>query len=96
MRGFAVGGLITEPTLAMMGEQSRAEAVLPLEDPRAMKTIGAAIGAGGGGGLTVHVHGHVIGANDVAHLTAQISKRVGRGQAALTASNSLRVTKRSA
>jgi hypothetical protein len=95
VRGFAVGGLITEPTLAMMGEQSRAEAVLPLEDPRAMKAVGAAIGAGGGSGLTVHVHGHVIGANDVAHLVGQINKRVNRGQVNLKSSNSLRLTRRS-
>ena len=93
---FATGGLITEPTLAMMGEQSRKEAVLPLEDPQAMKAIGAAIGGSGGGGVTVHVHGHVIGAKDVAHLAGQISKRVNRGQAFLQSSNTLRVTKRSA
>lgn len=100
VRGFADGGLIMQPTRALIGENGT-EAVLPLTDPEAMARIGESIGAvvsrtGGGGGITVHVHGHVIGANDVAHLTAQISKRVRRGQAALTASNSLRVTKRSA
>lgn len=93
---FATGGLITQPTLSMMGEQNRKEAVLPLEDPRAMKEIGKAIGGAGGSGVTVHVHGHVIGAADVAHLAGQISKRVSRGQAYLKSSNTLRVTKRSA
>jgi hypothetical protein len=102
VRAFADGGLIQAPTRALIGERGT-EAVLPLTDPEAMARIGESIGAvvsragsGGGGGITVHVHGHVIGANDVAHLTAQISKRVGRGQATLMSSNSLRVTKRSA
>jgi hypothetical protein len=93
---FATGGLITGPTLAMIGEQNRKEAVLPLEDPDAMKQIGDAIGGGSGGGIHVHVAGHVIGANDVAHLVGQINKRVGRGQAHLQSSSSLRVNKRSA
>jgi hypothetical protein len=96
VKAFAEGGLITMPTLAMMGEGNRKEAVLPLEDPQAMGEIGKAIGQQGGGGLTVHVHGHVIGANDVAHLVGLINKRVNRGQVTLKASNSLRITKRSA
>ena len=93
---FAEGGLITAPTLAMMGEGNRKEAVLPLEDPQAMGEIGKAIGGGAGGGIHVHIAGHVIGANDVAHLVGQINKRVSRGQAHLQASASLRVNKRSA
>lgn len=95
VQGFAMGGLITGPTLALAGEAGR-EAVIPLDDPRAMKEIGKAVGSGGGSGLHVHFHGPVIGASDVAHLVGQISKRVNRGQAYLQSSNSLRVTKRSA
>lgn len=94
---FADGGYITGPTLAMIGEQNRKEAVLPLEDPRAMREVGKAVGAaGGGGGLHVHFHAPVVGASDVSKLTAQISKRVNRGQANLQSSNTLRITKRSA
>ena len=97
---FATGGLISKPTLAIVGEGSKQEAVLPLEDPKAMARIGEAIakatGGGGGPTLNVTVQGHVIGANDVAHLTEQISKRVRKGQATLHASNTFRVTKRSA
>lgn len=90
---LAEGGLVMGPTLAMVGESHRKEVVLPLEDKNAMGEVKKAIG---GSGVVVHVHGHVIGAADVAHLTAQISKRVNRGQAHLQASNSFRNTKRSA
>lgn len=102
VRGFADGGLVTGPTLALIGEKrGSTEAVLPLDNQDAMERIGASVAkhvaaAGGGGGVTVNVAGHVIGANDVAHLVGQINKRVSRGQATLLSSNSLRVTKRSA
>jgi hypothetical protein len=91
---FATGGLISAPTLAIMGEESKREAVLPLDDPRTTDLLRQKIG--GGGGVTVHVAGHVIGANDVVHLVKQINKAVNRGQAHLISSNSLRLTKRSA
>ena len=91
---FATGGLISAPTLAIMGEESKREAVLPLDDPRTTDLLRQKIG--GGGGVTVHVAGHVIGANDVVHLVKQINKAVNRGQAQLISSNSLRLTKRSA
>lgn len=90
---FATGGLISAPTLAIMGEESKREAVLPLDDPRTTDLLRQKIG---GGGVTVHVAGHVIGANDVVHLVKQINKAVNRGQAHLLSSNSLRLTKRSA
>lgn len=41
--GYAKGGLIKRQHLAMVGEGNRQEAVLPLEDPRAMETIGNVI-----------------------------------------------------
>lgn len=93
---FATGGLIDSPTLAIMGEDSKKEAVLPLEDPRAMAQIGQAIGENGGG--TTH-HWHVngmISPDNLAKVVKQISKAVDKGQVHLTATNSLRVTKRSA
>jgi hypothetical protein len=93
---FAEGGLVTGPVLALIGEDrnSPTEAVLPLDDEQAMGKIRA--GIGGGNTTNLHFHGPVIGANDVAHLCKIISRQVGKGQAALTASNSLRLTKRSA
>ncbi len=93
---FAEGGLITAPTLAMIGEGKSREAAIPLDDPEAMDTIGKSIaGAGGGGGAQhFHFHAPVIGASDVAKLCGQISKRVARGQAHLNASSTFKVTKR--
>jgi len=91
---FALGGLITAPTLAMIGEQNRKEAVLPLEDPRAMKTIGEALG-GGGGNIHVHVAG-LISPDNLTKVVEKINKRVNRGQLHLNSSSTLRVTKRSA
>jgi hypothetical protein len=95
---FAEGGLITAPTLAMMGEQSRAEAVLPLEDPSAMRRVGEAIGgAGGGGGIHIHLpHGSIISADTMQKFVSKMNKMVERGQLNVKASSSLRVNKRSA
>ena len=94
---FAEGGLITAPTLAMIGEQSRTEAVLPLEDPRAMQAIGESIGAGGGGGVHIHLpHGSIISADTMQKFVAKMNKMVGRGQLNVKSSNSLRINKRSA
>jgi hypothetical protein len=101
VQGHADGALIMSPILSTFAENGP-EAAIPLNDPRAMGHIGKAVAdamaahGGGGGGTTVHVHGHVIGANDVAHLVGQINKRVARGQASLLSSNTLRITKRSA
>lgn len=94
---FATGGLITAPTLSMMGEQNRKEAVLPLEDPRAMRAVGQAIGASGGGGVHFHLpHGSIISADVMHALVGKMTKMVNRGQLHVKASDSLRTTKRSA
>jgi hypothetical protein len=96
VQGFATGALITRPTLATFAENGP-EAAIPLNDPEALKAIGSAIAEHSGGGDThIHFHAPVVGASDVSKLCKQINKRVGRGQANLTASNSMRVTKRSA
>jgi len=92
---FAEGGLITAPTLAMIGEQNRKEAVLPLEDPQAMGAIGEALGGAGGGGIHIHVKG-MISPDNLHQVIQQINKRVNRGQSTLLSSHTLRVTKRSA
>ena len=92
---FAEGGLVTSPTLAMIGEGKSREAAIPLDDPEAMDTIGKAItSAGGGGSNHFRFHAPVIGASDVAELCGQISKRVARGQAHLNSSSTFKVTKR--
>jgi len=91
------GGLISAPTLALIGEESgKREAVLPLDDPQAMRTIGQAIGQEGGG-TTVHVHVEgMISPDNLNKVIGQINKMVNRGQATLHATSSLRVNKRSA
>jgi hypothetical protein len=48
--GFADGGIVTRPTLAMVGEKGP-EAIIPLTGPNAGR------GIGGGGGVTVNVNG---------------------------------------
>jgi hypothetical protein len=48
--GFANGGIVTKPTLAMLGEKGP-EAIIPLTGPN------AGAGMGGGGGVTVNVTG---------------------------------------
>jgi hypothetical protein len=95
---FAEGGLITAPTLAMIGEGFSREAVLPLDDADAMATIGKAIATYGGGGET-HNHFHIKGmiSDDVLrNVMKKMSNKVHRGQASLLSSNTFRVTKRSA
>jgi hypothetical protein len=99
---FAVGGLVTGPTLAMLGEvPGTTEGVLPLSDPKAMEHIASKIAEmmpQGGGGDTHH-HWNVQGMISPDNLTKvmkQMSRQVRTGVGALHSSNSLRVTKRSA
>jgi hypothetical protein len=64
-----------------------------------MEEIGKAIGAhGGGGGTTIHlnVHGGLIAESTIQRLCKQISKSVNNGKVKLVASNTLRITKKSA
>jgi hypothetical protein len=96
VQAFAEGGLLTGPTIMLGGEAGR-EAVLPLSNPNAMSEIGTAIGKHGGG-TTHHWHidGGMISADTLTKVVKQISRMVDKGQVHLTASNSLRLTKRSA
>jgi len=93
VQAFATGGLVTGPTLAVIGEGRKTEAVLPLDDPQAMGKIREGIG----GGATHHWHiDGLVSADHLAQIAKRISRMVDKGQVQLTASNSLRVTKRSA
>jgi hypothetical protein len=94
VQAFAEGGLITAPTMALMGEAGR-EAVIPLDDPMAQKQMRES-GVGGDTHIHFNVHGGVIAESTIAQLCKRISKSVDTGKAHLTASNSLRITKRSA
>lgn len=96
---FAMGGLISAPTLAVIGENpGESEAVLPLDNPKSMAKIGKSISENGGGGghtFNVHVKG-LVSPDTLTKVMSQISNRVGKGQGKLVSSNTFRITKRSA
>ncbi|HEX6822675.1 MAG TPA: hypothetical protein VF123_11505 [Candidatus Sulfotelmatobacter sp.] len=95
---LAEGGLITGPTLAVLGEDRKkpTEAVMNLDDPRAMKKVGQAIGEHGGANAVFNINGGLISDSNVIKLMGKMSKIVLQGKGQLHASNSLRITKRSA
>jgi hypothetical protein len=99
-RMMAGGGLVTGPTLAMIGEKpGTQEAVIPLNDDVAMDRIGKSIGEkspAGGSGHTFHVHvAGMVSPDNLTKVMSQMSKRVSKGTASLHSSNTMRVTKRS-
>lgn len=100
---FASGGLISAPTLSVIGDApSGPEAVLPLGDERVMQMIGDEIpksqGGAGAGNLAfnAHIKGGVIDSGTLKSVMRQMSKRTRKGTGLLTASNSHRITRRSA
>lgn len=86
---FATGGMITRPTMALMGEKPGSrEAILPLTDDRAMAMIVAALvkaGLGGGGGSVTAIFPNAIipgrdrdAARRIARMTApEIRRQIG-------------------
>jgi len=99
VQGFAEGGLVSAPTLAMIGEKGGREAVIPLDDPEAMSAIrGDGDGSGGGGGgIHIHLpHGSIISADVMGKFVAKMNKMVNRGQLRVQASDSFKNTKRGA
>jgi hypothetical protein len=99
---FAGGGLISQPTLAVVGDSksggSSREGVLPLDDPQAMNQIADAIASRlpqSSGGVHVHVKG-MISPDNLAKVTQQINRKVNNGQLSLHSSSTGRITKRSA
>lgn len=58
--GLASGGIVSQPTYAMIGEGNEPEAVMPLSRLREF------VGAGGGGGITVNINGGYYLSEDVA------------------------------
>jgi hypothetical protein len=96
---FAEGGLVSSPTLALIGETGQKEAVLPLDNPETMARIGKAVAqnipGGGGGGINVHVQG-LISPDNLKKVISQINDKVNKGQVNLKSSNTFRITKRGA
>ncbi len=101
---FAGGGLISAPTLAVLGDSpsggSQSEAVLPLENESVMGKLADSIASrmGGGGGMgDLHVHVKGLISDDVlTKVMKKMSRKVSNGTGTLHASNTLRITKRSA
>jgi hypothetical protein len=102
---FAEGGLISAPTLAMIGDApgggAANEAVLPLDSPEAMAKIANAISSRMSGGALGGSHtfnatffGKLKHA-DLASLTKQISQAVNKGTISLRSTQTGRVIKRS-
>ncbi|HWX94493.1 MAG TPA: hypothetical protein VNY29_17825, partial [Terriglobales bacterium] len=95
---FGGGALVTAPTLAVVGDSknggSGAEAVLPLEDDRAMDAIADRIGSRiGGSGVTIHQHIEgVISGDNLAKVVDRINRKVNANQLHLESSNTRRVT----
>jgi hypothetical protein len=92
VQGFSKGALITGPTLAIVGEEHKKEAVLPLEDPQSMSAIRE--GIGGGTTNNFHING-LVSDDKLVQIVGKINKLVNRGKVHLLASDSLRITKRS-
>lgn len=93
------GGLITAPTLAMLGESNRREAVLPLTDNNAMSMIADAISkhlgesGGGAGGTNFYING-MVSSDTVGKMAKKLSRQVQTGRTRLTASNTHKITRR--
>jgi len=93
---LATGGLVTRPTLAVVGDAagggSQREAVLPLNDSRTRRELAKAFGQG----TVIHVHVEgMISPDNLHKVMNQMSREVNGGKARLLASNSIRVTRRS-
>jgi hypothetical protein len=62
---FARGGIVTTPTLAMIGEQGRKEAVVPLENTSFVDTLAAAVGNAVGASMQISNVQQTGGASEV-------------------------------
>ena len=100
---FAAGGMVSAPTLAMIGDAigggSQTEAVLPLENDAVMEKLADHLASrmpqgGGMGDIHVHVKGMISGDN-LNKVVRQISRRVNRGTSNLNSSSTGRITRRS-
>lgn len=93
---FNAGGLISTPTLSVVGHGP--EAVIPLSDHRAVDTIADAIAdrinvhGGGSGTHNWYIEG-VISSDNLHKVAKRISRDIGNGKVRFNSSNSRRVTK---
>jgi hypothetical protein len=100
VQSFARGGLISAPTLAMLGDSpSGPEAVLPLGDEATMSRIADHIAARmsseqSGGGHTFNMRGH-FSKSEMKEIAKKLSRSVQFGTSMLHSSSTGRVVKRS-
>jgi hypothetical protein len=98
---FAAGGMVTSPTLSLLGDSARSssrgqrEAAIPLDDPAAVSAIVEALGGARGGGdiINFHIQG-LVSPDNLDRIVRQMSRRINGGRVRLTASQALRVTKK--
>jgi hypothetical protein len=94
---FQAGGLVTAPTIAMIGEfggNRQPEGVIPLGNPQALSMIGKAIAdhlpqASGSQAVTITLE------TDISQTIKRINTATSTGRARLLATDSMRVTRRS-
>jgi hypothetical protein len=100
---MAAGGLISGPTLAILGEGVNGstnrpqEAVVPLDDDRVMSKLSDKLGTGGGGDAHVHFHkgAGLISPDTLKRTMKQMSGMVKKRTASLHSTNTFRTQKRS-
>jgi hypothetical protein len=100
---FAAGGLVSQPTLAMIGDAigggSANEGVLPLDNPDAMRQIAGAIAEHLGmsqsaSGHTFNMRGH-FSKREMKEIVKKISQGVQHGTMSVHSSSTGRITRRS-
>lgn len=94
------GGIVEQPTYALIGDRqgggSQREAVLPLDDVRAMRMFAEAFGGGGGGSQNhYYLPGFRFSTSDTTKLAKQLSRQASTGRVRLSVSNSSRLTRKS-
>lgn len=103
---FAMGGLVSSPTLAIVGDAMTGstsaasggarEAIIPLDDRKATSAIANAIAQHGGGGPVIHVHVKgMISPDNLGKVVKKINSQVKANRLHLDASSALRVNRRS-
>lgn len=96
---FANGGLVSAPTLALLGEETGRgnEAAIPLDNPEAVAKIKKAlVGDDGAGHTVIHqtiVQG-MISPDNLHKVMQKMSKAADKGRGRLTSSNSGRLTRK--
>jgi hypothetical protein len=92
---LAAGALVSAPTLAMLAESSKREAVIPLDDPGVMTSIAKAFGKAGGGDIYNHFAiGGMISSTDLTKVGRLITRSVSTGRLRMTVTNSNRITRK--